>query len=92
MWYASHRSGAVYLIDFATFKAPESWKLSPEQLLDVMQRTQSFSEESLQFMKRMLEQSGVGPSTAWPPGIVQMLSGEKQDDSVEASRKEAEVN
>lgn len=91
VWYASHRSGTVYLIDFSTYKAPESWKLSPEQLLETMQRTQSFSEDSLQFMKRMLEQSGVGPATAWPPGIVQMLHGEKQDDSVEASRKEAEV-
>lgn len=91
VWYASNRDATVYLIDFTTFKAPESWKLSPGQLLEVMRRTGSFTEDSLQFMDRMLEHSGVGPSTAWPPGIVQLLHDQPQNESVESSREEAEV-
>lgn len=39
----------------------------------------------------MLKQSGCGPLTAWPPGIVQSLEGKETDRSIEASRKESEV-
>lgn len=91
IWYFSHRGNSVYLVDFTTFKPPEDWKITPEQTLQCMRDTNSFSEESLDFMDRMLKQSGVGPATAWPPGIVQTLKGAKLDESVEASRKESEV-
>jgi predicted naringenin-chalcone synthase len=40
----------------------------------------------------MLERSGVGPQTAWPPGINKsLLRGEPADESVDAARKETEV-
>lgn len=39
----------------------------------------------------MIQQSGCGPLTAWPPGVIKSLHGETQDASIEASRKEAEV-
>jgi predicted naringenin-chalcone synthase len=50
-----------------------------------------YNEESLAFMSRMLTQSGCGPKTAWPPGIIQCFQGQKIEQSVEASRKEAEI-
>ncbi len=92
VWYLSHRVSPVYLVDFTTFQPPESWLLSHQQLVEAMRMQESFSEESLDFMNRMLQQSGVGPKTAWPPGMVQTLQGIPTDESVEASRKEAEVD
>lgn len=82
----------MFLLDFATFEAPESWKVTPEQTIDLMRRQKCFSEESVQFMERMLNQSGVGPATAWPPGINRCFKDEPYDSSIEASREEAEVS
>jgi len=90
-WYLTHREKAVYLLDFATFEPPEDWRLSPDELLQAMRRQDCFTEESLEFMERMLKQSGVGPATAWPPGIVRSLKGLPTLKSVEASREESET-
>ena len=82
----------IYLLSFATFKAPDSWKVSQAEIVEMMRRQGCFTEDSLNFMKRLLERSGTGQSTAWPPGIVQCLQdGKKTDRSMEASRKEAET-
>lgn len=81
----------VYLLDFQTWEPPKSWKLTHEQILQAMRFQGCFTEESLQFMDRMLQQSGVGPQTAWPPGIVQCLEGKPQDKSVTASREESQT-
>ena len=82
----------IYLLSFATFKAPDNWKVSQAQIIEMMRRQDCFTEDSIDFMKRLLERSGTGQSTAWPPGIVQCLEdGKKTDRSMEASRKEAET-
>lgn len=91
LWYINKREKAVYLLDFTTFEPPQSWKLSPDQIVDIMRSQGCFSEGSLEFQARMLKQSGCGPSTAWPPGIVRCLGGETADRSCEAARKESEV-
>ena len=92
MWVLYRREKPVYLIDFATFQPPESWRLSAEQILEILKLQGCFTEESLTFQERMLKQSGCGPLTAWPPGIVRCLQGETRDNSPEASRREAEVS
>lgn len=81
----------VYLLSFATFKAPAEWKVSHEQIIQMMRAQECFTEESIQFMKKLLVRSGTGQSTAWPPGIVQSLHGKKSDRTIEGSRKEAEA-
>jgi len=91
IWYLSTREKAVYLMDFATFEPPESWKVSYEDLLEIMRKQECFTEESIDFMSRMLERSGCGPSTAWPPGILQCLQGKKADRSVEGARAESQT-
>ena len=68
VWYINSYEKSVYLVNFTTFEPPESWKLSPEQLIQIMRAQNCFTEDSIQFLDRMLQQSGVGPSTAWPPG------------------------
>jgi 3-ketoacyl-CoA synthase len=91
IWYVHYREQSVFLIDFKTFEPPESWKLSQEQLIDIMKAQNCFTDESIEFLGRMLQQSGVGPSTAWPPGIIRCLKGEKADRSAEAAREESKV-
>ena len=90
IWYLTYKEKPVYLIDFSTFEPPSSWKLTAEQLLTIMRSQGCFSDESIEFLSRMLSQSGCGPSTAWPPGTVQCLEGKPADRSAEAARKESE--
>jgi 3-ketoacyl-CoA synthase len=91
--WAVRRENPIYVLSFATFKAPEEWKADHEQIIEMMRRKKCFTEDSLGFMQRILERSGTGPATAWPPGIVQSLNRADQqaDQSIEASRKEAET-
>uniref|UniRef100_A0A7S2I4J3 3-ketoacyl-CoA synthase n=1 Tax=Helicotheca tamesis TaxID=374047 RepID=A0A7S2I4J3_9STRA len=81
----------VYLLSFATFHAPESWKVSHEQIIEMMRRQNAYTEDSIDFMRRLLVRSGTGQNTAWPPGIVQCLDGKETDRTIEGSRKEAEI-
>jgi len=81
----------TYLLSFATFKAPQEWKVSHEQIIQMMKCQDCFTQESLDFMKRLLVRSGTGQSTAWPPGIVQCLHGKPTDRSIQGSRTEAET-
>ena len=81
----------IYMLAFSTFKAPDSWKVSHAEIVQMMKNQKCFTEDSVNFMARMLERSGTGQSTAWPPGIVQCLHGKETDSSIAASRKEAET-
>jgi predicted naringenin-chalcone synthase len=86
------RDNPVYLLSFSTFKAPENWRATHDQIIEMMRRQECFTEESIDFMKRLIVRSGTGQNTAWPPGIIQCLEpGKKTDRSIEASRKEAET-
>jgi len=91
IWYITRREQPVYLIDFSTFEPPEDWKVTPDQLMQIMRFQNCFTEESVEFLDRMLKQSGCGPRTAWPPGTVQCLEGKPADTTAEAARKESEI-
>jgi predicted naringenin-chalcone synthase len=92
MAYILTRDKPVYLMAFSTFKAPESWKASHDQIIEMMRRQECFTEDSIDFMKRLIVRSGTGQQTAWPPGIIQCLQdGKKTDRSIDASRLEAET-
>lgn len=82
----------VYLLSFATFKAPDSWRITHDEFLALMRSQGSFTDENMGFMERLLARSGIGQSTAFPPGIVQCLDPTKKADrSSERSRKEAQA-
>lgn len=81
----------IYMLAFSTFKAPDSWKVSHAEIIQMMKNQNCFTDDSINFMSRMLERSGTGQSTAWPPGIVQCLHGKETDRSIAASRKESET-
>lgn len=88
----------VYLLSFSTFKAPDEWRVSHDEIIEMMRRQECYTEDSIGFMKRLLDRSGTGQRTAWPPGIVRSLKEKdengkwmKSDKSIEGSRKEAET-
>lgn len=81
----------VFMLAFSTFKAPTDWKCSHDQIMEMMKKQDCFTDESMGFMRRLLERSGTGQATAWPPGITQCLHGKEVDRSIEGSRKEADI-
>ena len=93
VWYLARHHHPVYLVDFVTFEPPESWRLTHDELMTCMRRQRCFTEESIAFLKRVLDKSGTGQRTAWPPGITRCLRDESKtaDQSVEAARKESET-
>ncbi len=89
----------VYVLDFAVFEPPASWRTSRADLVEVMRRTGAFTQESLDFMARLLSKSGTGDSTHWPPSTLRLLrdvdpaTGQHYttaDRSMEAARAVAE--
>ena len=34
--YLNYREKSVYLVDFATFQPPDEWRISPEQLVQIL--------------------------------------------------------
>lgn len=54
VWYINYREKSVYLVDFTTFEPPENWKVSPAQLIEIMRAQNCFTEESIDFMDRMV--------------------------------------
>lgn len=91
IWFYVTKEIGVFLLDFSVFEPPEDWKLTPKQLLEIMRFQGVYSEESMSFQEKLLERSGVGPKTAWPPGITRCLRGEPQDISVEGARAESQT-
>ena len=97
-WVVS-RDSPIYLLSFETFKAPDSWKCDQDEIMEMMKRQQCFTQESLNFLRRILDRSGTGPATAWPPGITKCLKPDPDDPtkhqitdrSIEASRTEAQI-
>lgn len=90
-WFIWKSRSSVYLVAFATWDPPESWKCSHEDILEICRRHNCFTEDSLSFLKRVLDHSGTGQSTAWPPGLTCCLKGEKPDRSIQGARKEAQT-
>lgn len=91
-WFV-RRDNPIYVLGFATFKAPDDWKCSHDEIAEMMRRQKCFTQESLNFMKRILDRSGTGQATAWPPGIVKSMQPDAPvaDRCMESSRKEAEA-
>lgn len=47
--------------------APHSWKVTRAQYDQIVSATKSFSDDSLQFMSKVLHRSGLGDETYAPP-------------------------
>lgn len=67
--YWAKRSTPVYLVDFACYKPEDERKMSIESFLKMSEESGSFTEETLQFQRRISTRSGLGDETYFPRGI-----------------------
>merc|ERR1719235_285665 len=63
--YILRKKPALYCLDNVVFEPPKDWQVSHEDLLTIMQAQGRFDEDSMGFLRRLLERSGTGDSTHW---------------------------
>ncbi|XP_042412807.1 3-ketoacyl-CoA synthase 11-like [Zingiber officinale] len=68
--YFLTRPRPVYLLDFACYKPDDSRKCSRRLFLDRSTLTGSFTEENLEFQRKILERSGLGENTYLPDAVL----------------------
>jgi len=66
---------AVYCLETSLFVPPKEWQVTKCELMTMMKAQGCFTEESLDFLERVLAKSGTGESTAWPPCVIQSRDG-----------------
>lgn len=57
------KSRKVYLIDFACYKPPDTQKCTKEYMLKKAKHSGYFSDETLDFMRKVFDKSGLGDAT-----------------------------
>lgn len=67
--YWAKRSRPVYLVDFACYKPEDESKISVDSFQNMTEENGAFSEETVQFQKRISTRSGLGDETYLPRGI-----------------------
>ncbi|XP_011625788.1 3-ketoacyl-CoA synthase 10 [Amborella trichopoda] len=60
---------STYLIDFACYRPPDELKISKHQFMEMAKKSGNFNQESLDFMQRMLKNSGIGEEAYLPEVI-----------------------
>ncbi|XP_030552861.1 3-ketoacyl-CoA synthase 11 [Rhodamnia argentea] len=85
--YFVTRPRPVYLVNFSCYKPEESRKCTKKIFMDQSRLTGSFTEESLQFQRKILERSGLGDSTYLPEAVLNI----PPNPSMQEARKEAEM-
>lgn len=74
VWYVRKAASApkpVYLVDFAMAHPPDTWQMPAERFVPINSLNTRFNPESLDFLGKMLERSGINPhNTYTPPWLV----------------------
>ncbi|KAF7833057.1 3-ketoacyl-CoA synthase 20-like [Senna tora] len=77
----------VYLVDFACYKPNDSCICSNETMLERAKLSGRLSEESMKFVTKIVDRSGLGPKTYVPEGLLSI----PQNLSLFEARKETET-
>ncbi|KAI3773045.1 hypothetical protein L6452_04243 [Arctium lappa] len=77
----------TYLIDFACYKPPVSQQCTKEFTMKQARINGYFTEETLDFMEKTLERSGLGDSTY----LAEIFLGKTYNPSIRDSRREVEM-
>ncbi|KAH7546729.1 hypothetical protein FEM48_Zijuj01G0232400 [Ziziphus jujuba var. spinosa] len=85
--YFALRPREVYLLDFSAFKPDPSLMVSRETFMRQSKDTNSFSEETLAFQRKILERSGYGQKTYAPEAALEVPI----DPTMAKARKEVEM-
>ncbi|EFJ29634.1 hypothetical protein SELMODRAFT_91671 [Selaginella moellendorffii] len=85
--YFMARPRRVYLLDFACYKPDDRYKCSMEVLEDFAAKSGKFNDASLEFQKKVVWRSGLGPETYVPAFVFDEPGTEP---SMRQARREAE--
>ncbi|XP_039061357.1 3-ketoacyl-CoA synthase 1-like [Hibiscus syriacus] len=67
--YYAKRARPVYLVDFSCYKPEDDRKMSVDSFLKMTEESGAFTEDTLQFQRRISTRSGLGDETYFPRGI-----------------------
>jgi 3-ketoacyl-CoA synthase len=82
----------IYCIDNAVYVPPKDWQVTREEVQSMMRTQGVFADGSMDFMGRILDNSGTGDSTHWPPSYLPSRDGEtKAQRTMVMARQEAEA-
>ncbi|CAI8610237.1 unnamed protein product [Vicia faba] len=85
--YFLTRPKSVYLVDFSCYK-PEGLRMcTKRKFMDQSRLISTFTEENLEFQRKILERSGLGESTYLPEAVLNF----PPNPSMKEARKEAET-
>ncbi len=59
----------IYLVDFACYKPEDKYKMTMHTFIERSILANSFNEKSIDFQRKILERSGLGEETYFPPAI-----------------------
>eukprot|EP00884_Botryococcus_braunii_P012066 jgi/Botrbrau1/20860/Bobra.0654s0001.1 len=88
-WYFT-RKRPVYLVDFWVVRPPDRMTVSHEQIMQGCRNTEAYTEQSLDFMEKVLQRSGLGPET-YLPDEVRAGVERKVKTTMAGARKESEL-
>ncbi|KAL6315005.1 hypothetical protein AAG906_030837 [Vitis piasezkii] len=85
--YFMSKPRSVYLVDYACFKPPASYRVPHATLLEHLRLSNKDNPEIVEFQRRILQRSGLGDGTCLAPANLYI----PPTPSLEASRAEAEL-
>ncbi|RAL38044.1 hypothetical protein DM860_000738 [Cuscuta australis] len=85
--YFLTRPRPVYLVDFSCYKPDDARKCTRQIFMERSRLTGSFSDENLEFQRKILERSGLGESTYLPDAVLRV----PPNPCMAEARKEAET-
>ncbi|PNX87014.1 3-ketoacyl-CoA synthase 11-like protein, partial [Trifolium pratense] len=85
--YFMTRPRPVYLVNFSCYKPEESRKCTKKMFMDHSRASGFFTEENLDFQRKILERSGLGENTYFPEAVLSL----PPNPSMKEARKEAEM-
>mmetsp|Transcript_58919 Transcript_58919/g.138082 ORF Transcript_58919/g.138082 Transcript_58919/m.138082 type:complete len:589 (+) Transcript_58919:77-1843(+) len=73
--YVSHHKCSVYCLENLVYVPPESWQVTRQEITTMLHAQGCFKDGSIEFQEKILDNSGTGESTHWPPGSLRSKDG-----------------
>ncbi|KAM3412988.1 hypothetical protein ACQJBY_004256 [Aegilops geniculata] len=85
--YLATRPRPVYLVDFACYKPDDARKCSRARFMDCTEKLGTFTDDNVEFQRRIVERSGLGEETYLPEAVLNL----PPNPSMANAREEAEL-